>query len=284
MKIAIIGATGQLGMDLRGTLSAETIVPLAHRDLDVSNSEQVGQVLDSASPDVVINTAAFHKVEQCEKQPETSFAVNATGPRNLALACRRINAVLVHFSTDYVFDGGRRQPYAELDLPHPLNVYGISKLAGEGMVSLTWERHFVIRTCGLYGIAGSKGKGGNFVETMLKKAGEGVPIRVVNDQVLTPTFTGDLAAAVGRLIRTNAYGLYHVSAESQCSWYEFARKIFELENLKVDLRPVSSSEFSSPVQRPAYSVLSKQKLNNLGITMPTWQEGLSRYFAQRTPK
>jgi dTDP-4-dehydrorhamnose reductase len=281
MKIAIIGANGQLGTDLRRTLAAETIVPLAHCDLDVSNSEQVDQILDSASPDVVINTAAFHKVEECEQQPGTSFAVNATGPRNLALACRRINAVLVHFSTDYVFDGGRRQPYTESDLPHPLNVYGISKLAGEGMVSFTWKRRFIIRTCGLYGVAGSRGKGGNFVETMLKKAGEGVPIHVVNDQVLTPTFTGDLATAVGQLIRTNAYGLYHVSAESQCSWYEFARKIFELQNLKVDLRPVSTTEFPSPVQRPAYSVLSKQKLNNLGITMPPWEDGLSRYFAQR---
>jgi dTDP-4-dehydrorhamnose reductase len=282
MKIAVIGANGQLGMDLRRTLSAEAIVPLAHCDLDVSNSEQVDQVLDSACPDVVINTAAFHKVEECEKQPGISFAVNATGPRNLALACRRINAVLVHFSTDYVFDGGQQQPYTELDLPHPLNVYAVSKLAGEGMVSLTWSRHFIIRTCGLYGVAGSRGKGGNFVETMLKKAGEGVPIRVVNDQVLTPTFTGDLAAAVSQLIRTQAYGLYHVSAEGQCSWYEFARKIFELENLPVDSKPVSTTEFPSPVQRPAYSVLSKQKLNKLGITMPRWEDGLSRYFAQCT--
>jgi dTDP-4-dehydrorhamnose reductase len=282
MKIAIVGANGQLGMDLRRALSAETIVPLTHGDLDVSNSEQVDRVLDSASPDVVINTAAFHKVEECEKQPETSLVVNATGPRNLALACRRINAVLVHFSTDYVFDGRQGQPYTELDLPHPLNVYAVSKLAGEGMVSLTWSRHFIIRTCGLYGVAGSKGKGGNFVETMLKKAGEGVPIRVVNDQVLTPTFTGDLAVAVGQLIRTDAYGLYHASAEGQCSWYEFARKIFELEHLKVDLQPVSTTDFSSPVQRPAYSVLNKQKLNQLGITMAHWEEGLSRYSARRT--
>jgi len=281
MKIAIVGANGQLGMDLRRELSAETIVPLTHCDLDVANSEQVDQVLDSASPEVVINTAAFHKVEECEKQPGTSLAVNATGPRNLALACRRINAALVHFSTDYVFDGHRRQPYTELDLPHPLNVYGVSKLAGEGMVSLTWPRHFVIRTCGLYGVAGSKGKGGNFVETMLKKAGEGVPIRVVNDQVLTPTFTGDLAAAVSGIIRTDAYGLYHASAEGQCSWYEFARKIFDLQNLKVDLQPVSTTEFPSPVQRPAYSVLSKQKLQSIGLHMRPWQDGLQSYMAIR---
>src|SRR5437660_1253984 len=187
------------------------------------------RILDSVQPDVVISSAAYHKVEECEQPPALSFGVNAVGPRNLALACRCSNAVLVHFSTDYVFDGARQQPYTETDLPHPLNVYGISKLAGEGMVALTWERHFVIRTCGLYGVAGSSGKGGNFVETMLRKAAEGAPIRVVDDQVLTPTFTGDLAEGVARLLDTEVYGLYHISAEGQCSWHEFARKIFELE-------------------------------------------------------
>jgi dTDP-4-dehydrorhamnose reductase len=258
-----------------------SVVPLTHRDLDVSDSAQVDRVLSSIHADVVISTAAFHKVEECEKQPAPSFAVNAVGPRNLALVCRQKNAVLVHFSTDYVFDGRQRRPYTESDLPRPLNVYGVSKLAGEHILALTWHRCFVIRTCGLYGVAGSAGKGGNFVETMLKKASEGAPIRVVDDQVLTPTFTGHLAEAVSQLIRTQAYGLYHVTAEGQCSWYEFARKIFELENLAADLKPVSSREFASPVQRPAYSVLSKAKLRALGITMPPWDDGLRRYLAAR---
>jgi dTDP-4-dehydrorhamnose reductase len=283
MKVAIIGANGQLGVDLCRVLAAQkiSVLPLTHRDIDVSDSGQVNRALNSVQADVVISTAAYHKVEECEKQAAQSFAVNALGPRNLALACRQKNAVLVHFSTDYVFDGAQRSPYTESDLPRPLNVYGVSKLAGEHMLRITWERHFVIRTCGLYGVAGSAGKGGNFVETMLKKAGEGAPIRVVDDQVLTPTFTGDLAEAVSQLIRTEAYGLYHVSAEGQCSWFEFASKIFELEKLSVDLRPVSSAEFSSPVQRPAYSVLSKQKLGSLGLSMPRWEEGLGRYLAVR---
>jgi len=284
MRVAVIGANGQLGTDLCRILAGQkvSVVPLTRREIDVSDSTQVDRVLGELQADIVISTAAFHKVEECEKQPAQSFAVNAAGPRNLALACRQNNAVLVHFSTDYVFDGSERRPYAEPDLPRPLNVYGVSKLAGEHMVRLTWERHFVIRTCGLYGVAGSAGKGGNFVETMLKKAGEGAPIRVVDDQVLTPTFTGDLAEAVSKLIRTEAYGLYHVSAEGECSWYEFARKIFEFEKLKVDLRPVSSTEFSSPVQRPAYSVLSKQKLSQLRIAMKAWQEGLASYLAARS--
>jgi dTDP-4-dehydrorhamnose reductase len=285
MKIAVIGANGQLGTDLCRVLARQdtAVVPLLHRDLDVTNPAQVDQILSRIQADAVISTAAYHKVEECERQPALSFAVNAIGPRNLALACRRNNALLVHLSTDYVFDGQQCEPYRESDLPRPLNVYGVSKLAGEGMVALTWERSFVLRTCGLYGVAGSSGKGGNFVETMLKKAGEGAPIRVVNDQVLTPTFTGDLAEGVSRLIQTEAYGLYHASAEGQCSWYEFARKIFELADLKVNLTPVNTTEFSSAVQRPAYSVLSKEKLKRLGITMATWEEGLERYLAARPP-
>ena len=289
MKVAVIGANGQLGSDLCRVLPAQgiEIAPLTHGDLDVSDAAQADRVLESIRPDVVISTAAFHKVEECEKQPAQSFAVNAIGPRNLALTCHRLDALLVHFSTDYVFDGTQQRPYSETDLPGPLNVYAVSKLAGECMVPFNCRRYFVIRTCGLYGIAGSAGKGGNFVETMLKKAAERAPIRVVNDQVLTPTFTGDLAEVVSQIIRpevcgrAGAYGLYHVTAEGQCSWYEFARKIFELEKLAVDLGPIGTAEFYSPVQRPAYSVLSKQKLNRLGLAMPRWEEGLARYLAAR---
>jgi dTDP-4-dehydrorhamnose reductase len=286
MKVVIIGANGQLGVDLSHVFTAQnwSVVQLTHRNIDVSLCDPVDSALGSANADLVINTAAFHKVEQCESEPVQSFAVNAIGPRNLALACQRHNAVLVHFSTDYVFDGNRREPYTESDLARPLNVYGVSKLAGEGMVGLTWERSFVVRTCGLYGVAGSSGKGGNFVETMLRKAAERNPIRVVDDQVLTPTFTGDLAHAVSELVRTEDYGLYHVSAEGQCSWYEFARKIFELEGLRVDLKPVSTAEFPSPVRRPAYSVLSKRKLRSIGIEMPSWEEGLGRYLTARKLK
>jgi dTDP-4-dehydrorhamnose reductase len=261
-----------------------TVLRLTHGDLDVTRCEQVEDVLGAAKADVVISTAAFHKVEQCEKDPSTSFAVNAIGPWNVANWCRRADAILVHFSTDYVFDGGRAIPYLEADLARPLNVYGVSKLAGEGMIATTWEKSFVVRTCGLYGLAGSRGRGGNFVETMLKKANENTPIRVVQDQVLGPTFTGDLAEAISCLIQTERYGLYHMTAEGQCSWYEFARKIFELEGLNINIEPVNTSESASPVRRPAYSVLSKRKLNSLGIAMPAWQDGLSRYLSARAGK
>jgi dTDP-4-dehydrorhamnose reductase len=289
VKVAVIGANGQLGSDLCRVLAAQKIdvAAFTRRDVDVSDAAQVERILDSSRPDVVISTAAYHKVDECEHQPARSFAVNAIGPANLARACRRLDALLVHFSTDYVFDGRQRRPYLETDMPGPLNVYAVSKLAGECMVPIHCGRYFVIRTCGLYGVAGSAGKGGNFVETMLKKAAEGAPIRVVNDQVLTPTFTGDLAEAVTRMIlpdicgRADSSGLYHITNEGQCSWYEFALKIFELEKIAVDLKPINTAEFYSAVQRPAYSVLSKQKLNRLGLTMPNWEEGLARYLAAR---
>jgi dTDP-4-dehydrorhamnose reductase len=289
MKVAIIGANGQLGSDLCRVLAARgtEIIPLLHRDVDTADAAQVEGVLDGARPNVVISTAAYHKVDECEVQPERSFAVNAIGPMNLARVCQRIDALLVHFSTDYVFEGTQRRPYVETDLARPRSVYGTSKLAGECLVPSYCSRYFVIRTCGLYGVAGSAGKGGNFVETMLRKAAERAAIRVVNDQTATPTFTGDLAETVSRIIepavadRPGAYGLYHVTAEGQCSWYDFARKIFELEKLDVDLKPVSTAETFSPVQRPAYSVLSKQKLNGLGLSMPPWEEGLARYLKAR---
>ncbi|HZR33525.1 MAG TPA: dTDP-4-dehydrorhamnose reductase [Terriglobales bacterium] len=286
MKVVLIGANGQLGTDLNRTLAAQgtSVKPFTHNDLDVRDTGKIENVISSAQPDAVISTAAFHKVEVCETEPETSFSVNSIAPRNLALACRRHNAVLVNFSTDYVFDGAKRQPYLEEDRPSPLNVYGVSKLAGEYMLALTWERHFIVRTCGLYGVAGSAGKGGNFVETMLKKGAAAEEIRVVSDQVLTPTFTGDLAEAVAQLIKTDAYGLYHVTAEGECSWHQFAQKIFELEGLRPKLSPVSSSEFASPVRRPSYSVLSKEKVSRLGIKMSAWEEGLRRYLAARRQK
>jgi len=286
MRTAIIGSNGQLGRDLCKIFESEqqALTRLTHRDLEVCDAEQVERVLGEIAPEVVINTAAFHQVEKCELDPTMALAVNAVGARNLATTCRRLDAVLVHFSTDYVFGGDQRVPYTETDLPGPLNVYGASKLAGEAMVALTWPKHYIVRTCGLYGVAGSSGKGGNFVETMLKKAGAGETIRVVDDQVLTPTFTEDLAASIGTLIKTGRYGLYHISAEGECSWYEFARKIFELQKIDCNPVPVSTSAVNSSVVRPSYSVLSKVKLNSLGIDTASWNSGLLRYLQSRSSR
>jgi dTDP-4-dehydrorhamnose reductase len=286
VKILLIGARGQLGTDLHRVLENRnvTVVPLTHADLDVRDTTSVRMALFDAQPDVLINTSAFHKVEECETQPQLAFEVNALAVGRLARACAESGTVLVHFSTDYVFDGAKKAPYEVEDRPTPLNVYGVAKAAGEMLIPFNTDRYFVIRTCGLYGHAGSSGKGGNFVENMLKRARDGQALRVVNDQVLTPTATADVAEMVGQLLTTDAYGLYHVTSEGECSWYEFTRKILELEGLRNELKPVSTAEFPSPVKRPSYSVLGKRRLNALGLgTMAHWEDALRRYLRARVP-
>ena len=227
MRVLVIGANGQLGSDLTKVFHAagDTVIPVTHAQLDVCSKEVIAESMAHAKPEVVISTAAFHKVEECEDKRAEAFQVNGIGAMNLALACQRSGAIFANFSTDYVFDGKKRGTYTETDPPSPLNVYGVSKVAGEYLVAAYAARHFVIRTCGLYGAAGSRGRGGNFVETMIRKAMAGETIRVVDDQVLTPTYTVDLAEATRQLILTGKYGLYHITSEGQCSWYEFARSI-----------------------------------------------------------
>ena len=285
MKIMLIGSGGQLGRDLHAAVQASghAVAPRTHAELDVRDAAALEAQLAAERPDAVVSTAAFHHVETCERQPEEAFATNAFGVLNLARACQRHGAALMHFSTDYVFDGEQRTPYREGDRPRPLNAYGMSKLAGEYLLAANCPRHFIVRTTGLYGVAGSAGKGGNFVETMLKKAAAGEAIRVVRDQVLTPTYTVDLAAKALELLATERFGLYHVTNEGQCSWFEFAAKIFALAGLYPDLTPVDSATFASSVHRPAFSVLAKDGLRAAGLApMPPWEDGLARYLQSRS--
>jgi dTDP-4-dehydrorhamnose reductase len=285
MKVLLIGANGQLGTDMNRLFQAagDTIFPFTHAQLDVCSESRVAEVLSETKPDVVLNTAAYHRVEECEKKSDLAFQVNGTATMQLAIACQKVGATLVHFSTDYVFGGyAKNTPYEETDRPAPLNVYGVSKLLGEYLIPAYTDRYFVVRVCGLYGVAGSSGKGGNFVETMLKKALAGDAIRVVDDQVLTPTYTVDLAEAVRKLILTGKFGLYHLSSEGECSWYEFTRHIFESAGIQSKLLPIKSAEFASAVKRPSYSVLSKAKVRALGLSLPSWKDALPRYLKQRT--
>jgi dTDP-4-dehydrorhamnose reductase len=283
MRVLLFGSNGQLGSDLLSVFRAagDTVVPLTHAQVDVCDAQRVSDLVAESRPEVVLNTAAFHKVEECEKKPELAFQVNGAAAMNLALACQRTGALLVHYSTDYVFDGRKPTAYEETDLPSPLNVYGASKVAGEHLIACNHDRYLVIRTCGLYGVAGSSGKGGNFVENMLKKASTGEPVRVVDDQVLTPTYTVDLAEATRRLILSEKWGLYHLSSEGQCSWYEFARCIFQQAGIDAKLSAVKTTDFPSSVKRPGYSVLAKGKYRVLGLAIPSWQDALSRYLRQR---
>jgi dTDP-4-dehydrorhamnose reductase len=285
MKILLIGSNGQLGTDLHAHLqgAGHSVIAATRETLDICNSEQVNTNIRDAAPELVINTAAFHNVELCETEALQAFGVNAIAIRNLALACANAKSDLMHFSTDFVFGGDARQPYKETDLPGPVNVYGASKLAGEHLLALTMDRHYIVRTCGLYGTAGSRSRYGNFVEKILKRAVAGEPIRVVDDQVLTPTSTVDLAQAVLQLIQYKSYGLYHITNEGECSWYQFACRAIELRGIQADIQPVSSEELGAKVKRPEYSVLSKEKLYSLGTPdMPHWEEALARYLRAKS--
>jgi dTDP-4-dehydrorhamnose reductase len=285
MKIALIGANGQLGSDLVKVLRpAHDLVPLAHADVEVTHPESVEAMMQAHHPALVMNMAAFHKVDVCEEQVEQTFAVNTLGARNLALACGAHGAALLHMSTDYVFGGdkARRAPYAETDRPAPINAYGISKLAGEYFIRYLLDRCFIVRVTGLYGVAGSSGKGGNFVELMLRLVKEGKPIRVVDDQRLTPTYTVDVACQIVVLIETQHYGLYHATSQGDCTWYEFAAEIFRQSGLSPNLSKAKTGDFGEKATRPAYSVLENEALQAIGLDrMRPWQEALAAYLEER---
>jgi dTDP-4-dehydrorhamnose reductase len=283
MKVAVIGANGQLGSDLvrEFVRNGDEVCSVTHAEIEVSSLDSVRRVLTEANPAVVVNTAAMHHVEKCEQEPLTAYAVNALGARNLALTARQLDAALVHISTDYVFDGSKREPYVESDLPLPLNVYGNTKLAGELFIRSTTPKHFILRTSALYGQSPCRAKEGlNFVDLMLKLAGERDELRVVNDEVVSPTSTAELARQILRLSRTTNFGLFHATAEGSCSWFEFARKIFEIASLKVNLVVAGPNEFPAKVPRPKYSVLENCGLKMVGLnSFHSWEDGLRAYLA-----
>lgn len=284
MRAVIIGASGQLAHDLAGALASEghEVAGLTHQQIEVADLESVRAALPAARPDIVINTAACHKVDDVEDNPERAFAVNASGTRNLAIVCRDLDVPLVHLSTDYVFSGSKGTPYVESDGVDPVNVYGVSKAAGEMLLRHVWPKHYIVRSSGLYGVAGSSGKGGNFVETMLRLAREGRSVRVVNDQTLTPTSTRHLARQIAVLIQRGRYGTYHATCQGECSWYGFAARIFEHSGLSPQLSPQTTAESGARATRPSFSVLDNAALRALGIDrMPPWQDALAEYLEER---
>ena len=284
MNIAVIGSNGQLGSDVVRVLAhqGEDVYSLTHADIEVSSLESVADCLRSKRPEIVINTAAMHHVENCEQEPGKAYAVNAVGARNLATVTRDLGAVLIHVSTDYVFDGKKDEPYVENDIPLPLNVYGNSKLAGEYFVRTLNSKHFVLRTSALYGKHPCRAKGGqNFVDLMLRLARERGRVRVVDSEFVSPTPTVDVARQIAALTRCDAYGLYHATAEGSCSWYEFAREIFSVAEIEVKLEAAAPSEFPAKVPRPRYSVLENRGLKSLRLNQfEPWQVGLRRYVSQ----
>ena len=281
MRVAIIGAKGQLGSDLVARMGTQAI-PLTHSQLDITDPAAIWNVLDHERPDTVINCAAYNYVDRAEMEHESAMLINRRGPGFLADYCRERDLKLVQVSTDYVYDGRMsRKPWTESDEPLALGTYALSKLAGEQLVLAHCPRHYVVRTCGLYGQNAAHGKG-NFVETMLRLGKERSELNVVGDQLCTPTSTANLASAILDLIKTDSYGLYHATNSGQCSWFEFASEIFRIANINTKITPITTAEFGARARRPAYSVLDCSKITRvLGWSLPPWRDALARYLSER---
>lgn len=276
MKILILGHKGMLGGDLMLRLTAaHDVTGKDVGDFDIAAEDDCGRVIAECSPDVVINAAAYTNVDGCETDRDRCFAINAVGVKNIALACRGRGILIVHFSTDYIFDGRKETPYVEADEPAPLNVYGASKLEGERFLQALSDRWLLIRTAWLYGKSGK-----NFVKTILEKAAAVKTLDIVDDQIGSPTYTRDLAAAVQMLIEGGHDGLFHLTSRGRCSWYEFTCKILEYAGVKdVTVRPIRSAALTRAAVRPAWSVLSSRKFTEAtGKTMRFWQIALQDYL------
>ncbi|MFH1826377.1 MAG: dTDP-4-dehydrorhamnose reductase [bacterium] len=283
MKIVIIGSDGQLGTDLGKVIPPAEQIPLTIDDLDITDRDKTMAVIKKHAPQIVINTAAYHNTDKCEDHQDIAFAVNAAGAKNAAEAAQAVGAAIVHISTDYVFDGKKKTPYFETDEPKPLSVYGRSKLEGEKLVAQANPRHFIVRSTGLYGAAGCLGKGGaNFVETMIKLAKTKPELKVVDDEVLSPTYTYDLANKLNQLVQTQHFGLYHIVNQGGCTWYEFAVEIFKLLGRPVTIKKAKAADFNYKIERPKYSVLQNNHLAKIGLDdLRPWPEALRAYLIEK---
>lgn len=292
-RIALLGATGQLGHDIARVAAKKglDLVPLGHEDIEITDPESVERSLASIRPRVVINSAAFHQVDRCEDDPAQAMNVNSLGALNVARSAKALGAECVFVSTDYVFSGDKpgmvgvttpSNSYSEEDRPSPVNVYGVSKLAGEQLTAATQPEALIVRVASLFGVAGARGKGGNFIETILKKAREGSPLQVVNDQFMTPTYTTDAADAILRLIEIGARGVVHATNSGTCTWHAFASKAVELTGLNAPVQPVPSSSYKSKAKRPANSALNTSVLTKLlGAPLRPWEHALQEYLNEK---
>jgi dTDP-4-dehydrorhamnose reductase len=283
-RAVVFGAAGQLGIELVRELRQRRFAVMSwdRAQVDISDSAAVESALANYDAEVVFNAAAYNQVDVAEKEPQAAYLVNALAVRNLALACRQVDAQLVHFSTDYVFDGAARHPYVEEDPTHPLGAYAVSKLAGELYAQAYLDRALVVRTSGVYGPGGLSTARGNFVELMLRLAGSPNPIRVVDDHFASPTYAPLLAARTIDLVERKISGLFHIGGGAPISWFQFARLIFEAAGLDPVLLATNEREYRTAARRPKYSALSNAKMERTGLApMPAMREVLGSYFAAR---
>ena len=279
MVVLVTGANGQLGQSLQFIAPNYPDIHFVFCDskvLDITNLNNIHQVFEQYKPDYCINTAAYTAVDKAETEAEVAHLINVIGPKNLAEVCKEFDTILLHISTDFVFDGTKNTPYTEIDIPNPTGVYGQTKLDGEQAIQEIWHKHFIIRTSWVYSQFGN-----NFMKTMLRLASERDKLSVVNDQIGTPTNAVDLAEVLVKIItehsklNTEHFGIYNFSNEGQCSWYFFAKKIFEFNNIKINLEPIPTTSFPTPAKRPGYSVLDKSKIKNtFGVEVNYWETSL----------
>jgi dTDP-4-dehydrorhamnose reductase len=281
VRVLLVGGSGQLGTEIRRTWVRDEIEAPGHGALDLEATDALAAVIERFAAECVVNCAAFHDVDRCESEPERAFAVNALAVDRAARLCRDRDAIFVTLSTDYVFDGETNRPYTEADAARPINAYGASKLAGEHLVLRLQSRAFVVRTCGLYGVRPSASKGHTFIDRIIARARAGEPLRVVSDQIVSPTFAGDLARALRALLDTRAYGLYHAAAAGQVSWYEFACEALRQAGIQAPIEPIPARAWKAAARRPAFSALDSGKLAGLGGAMPGWRDGIAAYLRLR---
>lgn len=275
MKILITGAYGMLGSDLRETLKDNELIVTGSKDLDITNENKVLKFIQEKKPEIVINAAAYTNVDNCETDYDRAYLVNAIGPKNLAMACNKLNIPLIHISTDYIFDGNKKTPLTEEDKLGPKTAYGKTKLEGEKFIQDNTNKYFILRTAWLFGLHGK-----NFVKTMLNLSKTNKELKVVNDQIGCPTYSYDLAISIKELLNSNKYGIYHLTNKGEISWYNFAKKIFEFNNININVIPVNTEQFPRPAPRPHYSVLSNQKWINSGFTpMRNYEDALKSYLS-----
>lgn len=291
MKLLIIGKTGQLGSTLISdalSLNHDVIAPSRQEfdiEFDITDNDKFLKILNDRRPDIVINTAAFHNVPLCETEPLKAFKINCIAVRHMAEISNDLNIQFITLSTNYVFDGKKKEPYIESDTPRPLQIYGLSKLAGE-YASLLYDNTIIIRTCALYGLQGASSKNGNFIDKRIKDSEQNDYMEISHDQTINPTYVGDLSKAILQLIThpLKESGIYHLVNEGYCTWYELTREIFNILNIDVTLVPVNREGKNGKIRRPLFSALKNKKARELGIELSHWKGALKNYLTLKYKK
>jgi dTDP-4-dehydrorhamnose reductase len=280
-KIAIIGSNGQLGSDL-SKIYGENATNLTRKEIDITNISECREVLYELNPKFIINCAAYVRVDDAENYPLEAFRVNSIGAKNIASVSKELDATNVYIGTDYVFDGSNKIPYNETDLPNPINVYGMSKYFGECFTESYCSKFYIFRVSSLFGVAGASGKGGNFIETIIKMAENNQEIKLVEDMVMSPTYTKDVASLIKNILEKSVpFGIYHLNNSGRCSWYEFAKEIFKIINLNPNTMKIKSKDLVRTAKRPLFSVLDNRKIISLGFDVNDWKIGLRNYLFEK---